>query len=737
MKKRVVSFAIVLTLILVFSILLSSSTVIAQEKSCEEECNEFWMRAMPACPGESVPKGTPGNCECDWECFDDKGEDFSDNPELKRCAEQCKARYNFEEDRGECIKRCKVEFGFGDYEDEGIYEGYEDAELEQEAGTTPGKPFYFIDRFFDRFGDDIKVKEERIAEIKAMIEAGDLEGARVALEDYMRLADELEHEIDPERKEEAKRSAAAIRAAMKDIRDQLPPGERGEFVSDIMSKEHSIATAAEIASKIKELCTQLAELDPMEYSRMCKTDDDAPRWQKRLHRELTAEQEKTAREFVQIMKQCFKTSGQDCRCEDIPFPDFADACSQAAPLAVACDIEGNERACEKLEDLEMPELPEWLEPIWEDLEMEMNEAQYDMHMPRECVEAGITNPRECGRIMIETNAPEECKQALLDSGCDSERECREICDKIMMELHSPDCVEEGITDPNECAKFMMPPECREKELSPRECREFMDSRRDEHFRPGPGPGPGFGMDCKSIEDPMERLECYDGASSQTTGSYKGFDDPDYDGPCMTEADWRAKKEECRNMYGEHAGDEPIYGDSGEEWGECAIDAKCIDFSQGKLDYEEIKQREEDCADTCHSQGKAWDFSHGECKCYEGGGGDTEPICDDCESKCDVIEGQRLRATSCGPGGCECYYESDEPEYDEGEGPGEPEDYQTSSTEEEELTGELATAPSEPSEPTTEPEPTPEPEPEPEPEPTPEPEPAPVTGESIFWDYYTS
>jgi len=39
-------------------------------------------------------------------------------------------------------------------------------------------------------------------------------------------------------------------------------------------------------------------------------------------------------------------------------------------------------------------------------DMEMSEAQYDMHMPKECVEAGVTSPKECGEIMIKTNAPD-------------------------------------------------------------------------------------------------------------------------------------------------------------------------------------------------------------------------------------------------------------------------------------------------------------------------------------------
>ncbi len=596
--------------------------------------------------------------------------------ELSDCKNDC--NINTEGDlQVSCISECEGLYGA---KEENLYEGYEDAEIEESAGTVPGDTFYFIDKFFDKFGDGLTVKEERIAEIKELIEAGDIERAKQVLEDYMNLADELEHEIDPERKEDAKRSAAAIRNAMKDIRDQLPPGERGKFVSEIRSKEHSIATAAEIAGKIKELCIQLAELDPVEYSRMCRTDDDAPKWQKKLDEDLSEDQRKIAKNFVGIMKECFESSGQECRCEEIPFADFADACSQAAPLATACDIKKDERACEKLDKIQMPELPDWLQDIWEDLEKDVKEAQFDLHMPRECVEAGATTAKECGKIMIENNAPEECKQPLLDSGCEDERECREICDKIMFELHSPqECIEKGITDLKDCA-------------------HFMDSFRGERG-PIENMGPGLTI-CKEIEDPTKRLECFDHASSQTMSAHKGFNDEGYEGPCMTEGDWKAKKEECRALYGDSAGDEAIYGDSGEGY-ECTIGAKCVDFSQGKLNFEEIKDKERECAEKCKSEGRPWDFSYGECVCkeiehlagceaklcpegtyceygeckeYE----NNEPegvTCDDCSNKCAATpSGQRLKGTGCGPSGCECYYESAEPQYEEGQGHGEPVEY---------------------------------------------------------------
>jgi len=602
--------------------------------------------------------------ECERANPDSNKDDFDKKSDLfcVECGDSC-VDSDFAA-RAECLQptrdfKCGVEDGkcvilndeIEDEETKDIFEGYEDEEFDKDAGTTPDSAFYFVDKFFDRFGDDLAVREERIAEIKAMIEAGDIESAKKALEDYKKLAKQLGHEVSPEKKEEALRSAAAIRNVMRDIEDKVPEGERDEFVRDIREQENTIATAAQIASKIKELCVQLAELDPLEYSKMCRTDDSAPKWKRDLDADLSADQEKIAREFVDIMKSCFKTSGQNCACDDIPFYDFSVACSKAAPLATACDIEGDEVACDELDNLDMPDLPEWLEPIWQDLEGGMTEAKYDMHMPPECVEAGVTNPKECGKVMIKEHSPLECRAALLDSGCEQEFECRKICDKIMFDLHSPkECIDEGITNPRECKDFM-----------------------DEFMGPGGpmiGGGPGFGHDCGSIEDPMERLDCYDNKGNQM-GEYYGSKDGDMPEGEIT---WQCKEHrihwppDCEKFMREELPNiERQQMEQGDQRREMEQDWRVL---------------EKECALKCEREQKPWDFRNGECICKEGEhyseGPNKDynqgPICDDCASKCEDKPGQRLRGTDCGPNGCECYYESDEPQYAEGEGPGEPSDY---------------------------------------------------------------
>lgn len=548
-------------------------------------------------------------------------------------------------ENGECIVLSFTSFE----DDDGTCGDFDCDELELRGhGINPDSAFYFIDEFFDRFGDDLEVKEEKIAEIKIMIEEGNFEAAREALQNYKEQVKELEKEIDPEKIEEAKKSAATIEKALDEIENELSEENKIEFFDDILNSERGIVTAAEIASKIKALCQALSDIDPVEYSRVCSAGDDAPRWQKALDKDLTDDQRKEAKNFGEIMSQCFRTSGQECRCDEIPYPDFANACSKAAPLAIACDVDGDEAACEKLDNLEMPKLPDHLQDIFEELDGEISEAQFDLHMPRECVEAGATSGKECGKIMIETNAPEECKQPLLDSGCDDERECREICDNIMMNIHAPECSEKGITDPEEC-------------------KRFMDSfRGDDHGGPG---GPRIDFNCKEISNAEERLSCYDKASSQAT-SYGGFDDENYDGNCMTESDWDAKKKECRALYGEHGGDEPIKGDSGSGY-QCVIDARCVDF--GNFEEGSVGSSGGDWKEGCENLdcgSNAW-CEYGECHQYPKM---EEPEHYDWEDDrvvgpptCDGVECGET--SHCEDGSCVGN------DYGPGEGPGEPSDYE--------------------------------------------------------------
>ncbi len=487
----------------------------------------------------------------------------------------------------------------------------EDAgDLQATPGITPDSPLYFIDEFFEQFASDLENREEKIAEIKAMVAEGKIEEAKIALEKYKGYADALEKEVAPDDREEAERSAKAIRKAIVEIGNDIPEGERDDFV-EVIEKEKNIQLAAEIAVKIKELCVQLSALDPLEYARVCRTsiDDNAPQWQKKLDKDLTEAQRKEAQEFGQILGECFKTSGQQCRCEDIDFVAMSEMCAVARPLAVACDIEGDEEACDKLDSLEMPELPDYLEDVLFTLESQYAGDNYDHHIPGPCREAGITgrergDQEKCFQIMIDIEAPPECRDALKEAKVTSEREARKICEAIMFELNGPEeCIDAGIRDPRECGKYMFklnaPQECLDAGLTgehrkdPEDCEKLMKEQRgemerfDEGFERGRGPGPeGFGPPgarCMMIQDPNDRLICFEEAVGR---DFKG----DFE-------------EVHRERYREH------------------FEERYEDYKGEKQSFEdrmaETMERERQCAKQCSDQGKAWDFSGGVCSCRGG------------------------------------------------------------------------------------------------------------------------
>jgi len=465
--------------------------------------------------------------------------------------------------------------GFDEDLFEELGEEYGDAVL-VDPGLTPDSAFYFIDEFFDRFGNDLDNREEKIAELRAMIEEGNFEAARKALESYKKHAEEWEENADPAERERARRSAAAIHRSLLEFEDEIPDDLHGEFFDDVLERESGLITAVEISSKIKDLCEALSELDPLEYSRVCRTDEGDAEWHKNLDKDLTDAQIAEAKEFGKIMSECFATSGGTCRCEDISFTAFAEQCSIIAPLAYACDVLDDEFSCDEMDRIEDENdpfdlLPDYLHDVLDDIEDQYEDDQYDNHIPGACRDAGITGEERgdrdrCFKIMIEEEAPRPCTEAVKDGRIKitNERAFREACEAIMFEEEAPfECIEAGLTDFRECGVLMFklnaPQECIDAGLTgdhrsdERACREIAGG----DF--GDGGGPGFGFDCGRIESAVERLDCYDQASQ---GAYERFDD--------------------RRSFDER--------------------------------YEDTIARERQCAETCSAEGGAWDFSGGECTC---------------------------------------------------------------------------------------------------------------------------
>ncbi|MDO8563889.1 MAG: hypothetical protein Q7R87_02685 [Nanoarchaeota archaeon] len=449
-------------------------------------------------------------------------------------------------------------------------------ELSESAGITPDSSFYFVeDSILTKFRDDSSNREKKIAEVKAMINEGKIAEARTALAKYKEFADRLEKEVSPDKQEEAKRSAEAIRAVISEIESEIPEADKEDFVDSVVESEKRIETAAEIASKIKDLCETLAKIDPDQYSRTCKSGEDSPAWQKKLDKDLTDEQKKEAKVFIQVMTQCFKDA-TNCKCQDISVKSFADKCSEVVPLYAQCQ-KGDETKCEeadaKSEGIEEL-LPDYLQEIMADLDKEYSGAQFENHMPQECQEANVKTEKECMQIMVRVHAPEECISALDSEKIkfENERQFRKDCEEIMFKESAPqECIDAGIKDGRECGKFMFkesaPQECidagltGDKPSDHKKCREIMDKLQGgRENNQGQHQGGGFNFDCRKLENSEERLKCFDSAVS----SYK-------EGPGQGE---------------------------GRQFNE--------------QEFRKIKDKERECANSC--TGGRWDFSGGECRC---------------------------------------------------------------------------------------------------------------------------
>jgi hypothetical protein len=609
---------------------------------------------------------------------------------------------------------------------EDIYKDIGDVEIEGTAGLTPDSSFYFLETLVENVlvGDDpetaLEYKEEKILELKAMVDSGNQDGAEKALERVEKYNDILQKEVSPELDERVRASSKAVKVILGNIESELEGNEWDdvrEAIDQNMKEEDKIALAAKISNKIAGLCKALSALDPLEYSNICKTGDDAPKWKRDLDQELTQEQEKEAKEFFEIMSECFDDPNE-CRCDDISVKPFADQCNVIAPLAAKCDS-GDKEACEEMEKAGDPIdlLPDYLQNVMEDLEDRYGDSKHDMHVPIECVEAGATGKDECMKVMFKVHAPSECLEALESGKIDpqNEREAREQCDAIMFSAEAPqECIEAGLKDFRECDKYMFqldaPQECLDVGLTgdgrddwkkcdvirfkldaPQECLDAgIDGSKKDDWKK-----------CESIRFKLDSpQECIDaGLTGEGRDDWKKCNKITFllDAPeeCRQFADDRDPWKKCQPVQFKldahpaclEAG---LDGTGRRDWDECKIiqfkaesPQECLDAGltgKGRNDWDECHKLQE----KTETQGKsksdcAPDELHicDESGCYctsdsnEGCGavdcqqgyhceyGKCFPdggSCGDCASKCPGAS-----STSCDDGECKCYYDDKEPQ----------------------------------------------------------------------------
>jgi hypothetical protein len=441
-KKKVIVFSIFLVIFLVML-----NFVIAQENSAVSK-NAFPDTGAASAAGTSAPGATNSATSVNNAVANEP--DASGEKNVVQANGEVKAAIaNVTGEAGQAV----------------VDEDVGKVSLNTGAGITPDSPFYFVEKgVLSKFRSDINNREKKIAEIRKMVQKGDIASAKKALEEYKLYADRVEKNIDPEKQLEARKSAEAIRAAIKEIEQEIPKEERTELVDRVVERENNITLAAKVANQIKELCESLSKLDPQQYARVCKAEGEAPQWQKKLDEQLTKEQQKEAEEFFKIMSNCFKNP-KTCECDKVNVASFAAMCKEKSTLAAKCE-EGDKSACENFTNSEDPTdlLPAYLQDVMAQVQKEYGQAEdnlaFGKYMPEECVKANAKTPKECRAVMFKTGAPEECVKAGLTGQPGDEKKCEEI----MFKANAPEeCIKSGITNPKDCGKFMF------KTNAPQEC----------------------------------------------------------------------------------------------------------------------------------------------------------------------------------------------------------------------------------------------------------------------------
>ncbi|MBM3233031.1 hypothetical protein FJZ18_02600 [Candidatus Pacearchaeota archaeon] len=418
-----------------------------------------------------------------------------------------------------------------------IPEEYKDEKLEGSTSLTPGSWLYWWEGVRTNFRSDDDNARQKALEVKSSIEKGDFEAAKKAYESYREYSAKLEKEANPEKKEKIQRDSAAVKNTIKELKERVPEKDRKELVDGVVQQAELNAKAVAVADKIKTLCQELAKIDPSQYAKTCRVDKETPKWRQDQDKKLTDSQKEEVKKFKDIMIQCMQSKGAQCKCDEITFKDFATRCSIVAPLVNACENKGDKASCEKMDDATEgieETLPEHLQDAFADVQEGINREQFSRFLPKECEEAKAKTPEECSLVMIEKHAPELCKEELKKQKVTNERDARRICEEIMFKENTPkECIDAGIKDPRKCGTFMceknFPQECKDAGLScsdrnsPRRCEEIMRLQGGGERRPQFSSTSG--SRCREIKDPEDRLKCFDSvdaAVNNVAGHYGGF-----------------------------------------------------------------------------------------------------------------------------------------------------------------------------------------------------------------------
>jgi hypothetical protein len=327
--------------------------------------------------------------------------------------------------------------------------------IEDRAGITPDSPFYFIDEVIEdinlavKKGEDkanyaLNIAEEKVAEAKLMADKNKSTETERALTRATNISAIVEQEVSPDLENETNEKMEIIKRILKEMEEQIP--DDWDEIKSLIDAQNTQADknkiAVNLAGKIEDLCEKLALQDwkLMEAEPRCNPDN-APDWlDQYIGGELKVREENAQEGVIDGMTQCF-TDPRECDCSEIPVKSHRKMCEKAVPLAIECEFEFNQRACDELDSLDMPDISDKTGKTFTDYIGDREKDMFDKFMPPECEEQGLTSKDECEDLMHEIYgpAPEECME-------DGEFIGEDECEEIMEEIYGPtpeECLDEN------------------------------------------------------------------------------------------------------------------------------------------------------------------------------------------------------------------------------------------------------------------------------------------------------
>lgn len=404
-------------------------------------------------------------------------------------------------------------------------EAIEEEIVVESAGMTPDSPFYFVDEIIDTVtiataeGEEkaeaaANIAAEKVAEAKLMSDKNLTSETLEALSNA-NVSSLVEGDVSPKLKELTQEKMEFIKKLLAEM-DQTIPEDLSAIQSLIDAQQTQAdknKIAAELAEKIGDFCDKLAEQDYnlMEAEPRCDPEQ-APDWLKEfIETDIQKREQEATKDVLSMITQCIEDPRQ-CDCESIPVESHKQDCIENSALAVRCEYEQDESACNELEskgDEFLEDLPEFMiDIVTERVDQLMEKKEKDMFnkfAPEECIEAGVTTREECEEIMIEKYGPppEEC---LENGNFIGEDECK----AIMEEKYGPppsECMDgdrfigEEACEATMIASGEIPQECVEggEFIGRDECESIMKEKYGETPEECMQDGEFIGEDeCKSI-----------------------------------------------------------------------------------------------------------------------------------------------------------------------------------------------------------------------------------------------